>query len=401
MPSVTLGCAEIDDLARRNIQQVLDTGRLSPGPFCKQFEEDFAAKHTCRFGLFSNSGTSALRTAVAALAEIHNWAPGDEVIVPAITFVATSNVVIDRGFTPVFCDVDPTTYNIDPAKIEACITPRTRAIMPVHLMGLPCEMGRIMPIVKKHKLRVIEDTCETMGVRCDGRYVGSFGDAGCFSTYMAHLLTTGVGGVTTTNDPEVAELVRSLLNHGRDGIYIRIDDSKGKTGAALKEVVERRFRFIRPGYSFRATEFEAAIGLAQLVRLDQIIAARQRAAAHILKGLASVERYIQLPTIPANREHAFMMFPLTVREQYSAKLPKSDFMLYLEERGIETREILPLINQPFYVKRFGDLESKFPVARWINHNGLYVGCHQQLTVEELDYLIATVKDFVRSKGLDC
>ena len=180
--------------------------------------------HGCRFGVLSNSGTSALHVAVAALKEIHGWADGDEVIVPAVTFVATINVVIHNNLTPVLVDVDPHYYELDPDGVENAVTARTRAMIPVHLFGQPCDMDPLMDIARRHDLRVIEDSCETMVAKYKGRTVGSFGDIACFSTYVAHLLTTGVGGLNTTNSPEYAVSLRSLINHGRDSIYTNIDD---------------------------------------------------------------------------------------------------------------------------------------------------------------------------------
>ena len=163
-------------------------------------------------------------------------------LVPALTFVATSNVVLYIQLTPVFVDVDPRYYTIDPALIERRITPRTRAIMPVHIAGLPCDMEPIMAIARKHSLRVVEDSCEAMFVRDHGRPVGSFGDIACFSTYAAHLITTGIGGIAITDDPQLRELMSSAMNHGRDPIYTRIDDDQAAEGAELFRIANSRLR---------------------------------------------------------------------------------------------------------------------------------------------------------------
>ncbi len=394
---IGLGCSDIDDLAKEYVAEVLTTGRLSSGPFTRRLELMFGSIHSARFAIFCSSGTSALRASIACLKEVDDWPPGSEVIVPAVTFVATANVVIDHGFVPVFCDVDPRTYNIDTTKIEALITDRTCAILPVHLMGLACDMDPILDIAARHHLRVIEDSCESMFVTYKGRPVGSFGDIACFSTYVAHLLTTGVGGFALTSDPELAVVLKSLFNHGRDGIYTRIDDDASKSGPELLELVQRRFRFVRPGYSFRATEMEAALGLAQIERWREMIRTRQHNAERLTKGLEDLSHCLHLPFKPRVCEHAYMMYPITVKEDYSESLPKADFTLHLEEHGIETRDILPLINQPFYVERFGDLESRFPVARWVNHNGFYMSCHQQVDEQDLDFMIETVRSFVTER----
>jgi len=179
--------------------------------------------------------------AVACLKELHGWHDGDEIIVPAVTFVATANVVVDHNLKPVFVDVDPVTYNIDPARIEKKITRKTRAIMVVHLFGQPAEMDPILKIARKYKLKIIEDSAETMFVKYKGKPVGSFGDIACFSTYVAHPIITGVGGVVATSNPKYAAVLRSLANHGRDNIYISIDDDKGKKGKQLQQIIARRF----------------------------------------------------------------------------------------------------------------------------------------------------------------
>ncbi|MBI5200142.1 MAG: DegT/DnrJ/EryC1/StrS family aminotransferase [Elusimicrobia bacterium] len=374
--------------AKKYIAEIIKTNRVSYGPFSRRFEQAFAKAHDSRFAMFCNSGTSALHVALAALKERHGWADGDEVLVPAVTFVATSNIVFHNKMQPVFVDVDPLTYNIDPAKIEAKITSKTRAIIPVHLLGLPCDMDPILAIAKKHGLKIVEDSCETVFAKYKGKTVGSFGDFGCFSTYIAHYIVTGVGGFATTSDPELAVICRSLFNHGRDSIYIQIDDDKNATGAKLHEIAAKRFSFVSMGHSFRCTEFEAAIGLAQLEEKDAIIKARKGNAARLTKGLADLSDVLQPPTVPSDREHMFMMYPIVLRDR-----PKVELVNFLEDRGIETRDLMPLINQPIYRKLFGNLDAKYPVAAWINKGAFYIGCHQYYTPQDLQYVVDTIHEF--------
>ena len=258
---------------KKYLMEVIESNRLSYGPYTQKFETLFAEEHDCKYGIFCNSGTSALHISLAALKEKYNWKDGDEVIVPSVTFIATSNVVIHNNLRPIFVDVSKETYNINSYLIEEKITKKTRAIVPVHLFGLPAEMQPILDIANRYDLKIVEDSCETMFANYRGKRVGSFGDIGCFSTYIAHFLVTGVGGICTTNDPELAVMLRSLMNHGRDSIYIAMDDDK-KAGYELFKIVERRFKFVRLGYSFRATELEAAIGLGQLESKDEIIRKR-------------------------------------------------------------------------------------------------------------------------------
>jgi dTDP-4-amino-4,6-dideoxygalactose transaminase len=330
----------------------------------------------------SNSGTSALHVALQALKEIHGWQDGDEVLVPAVTFVATSNIVIHNKMTPIFVDVEKEYYGIDPKKIEEKITSKTRAIIPVHLFGMPCEMDTIQEIAKKHNLKIIEDTCETMYAKYKEKKVGSLSDIGCFSTYVAHLLITGVGGINTTNNPEYATKLRSLINHGRDSIYISIDDAEGKKGQELKEIIEARFRFVSVGHSFRVTEMEGALGVAQLEILPEIIDKRRKNAAYLLEKLKRFEEHIQLPKIRPHAEHSFMMFPIVMKHE-----SKKGIVEFLENNGIETREMLPLINQPVYEELFNINENEYPVAKWINESGFYIGCHQDVTEDNLNYVV--------------
>lgn len=378
---VPVGSFVIGKQEKKYLNQVIDSSRISYGPLSRKFENAFAKEHGCRSAVFCNSGTSALHIALAALKEKYGWSDGDEVLVPSVTFIATSNVVIHNNMKPVFVDVDPFTYNINPRLIEAKITKRTRAIIPVHLMGLPADMDLILHIAKCNKLKIIEDSCETVFAKYRGRPVGSFGDIACFSTYVAHYIITGVGGLATTNDPDLAIRLRSLMNHGRDSVYLNIDD-KGP------EVAAGRFRFVSVGHSFRATEFEAALGLAQIERKKELIKARLSIARRLTAGLKDIAQ-LQRPTVPDDRDHVFMLYPIVLR--CGDKKPLVD---YLEKKGIETRDLMPLINQPIYKKLYGDLQSRYPVASWLDRGGFYIGCHPYMS-DQVDYVVKTIRGFFK------
>lgn len=391
---IGVGGLEVSELEKSLVNEVLDSNRLTYGPMTKKLEREFAAMHACRFGLFMNSGTSALHIALTALKERNGWSDGDEVIVPAVTFVATSNIVLHNGMKPVFVDVESDTYNIDPAKIEERITPRTRAVIPVHLLGLPATMGPILELAKKHNLSIIEDSCETMFARYMGRPVGSMGNVGCFSTYVAHLLVTGVGGFTITNDIDLAVDMRSLMNHGRDSIYIGCTDDEGAENEYLEEIIEKRFSFIHLGHSFRCTELEAAIGVGQLARADEIIARRGKIAAYFTSELSPYAEVLQLPSCPADRTHSFMLYGLVLRHQ-----GKKQLVNFLEHANVETRDMLPLTNQPIYQSLFGkDLEDRYPVAKWINESGFYIGCHSYMSDSEVEFVAKTFHRFFSQSG---
>lgn len=395
IPDYQIGSAGFKFGAREKkyINEVMKSHRLSYGPWSQKFEEIFAHEHQTKFAVFSNSGTSALHMALAAMKEKYGWSDGDEVIVPAVTFVATSNIVLYNNMKPVFVDVDPLTYNIDPKLIEAAITPQTRVILPVHLFGMPAEMDPIMALAKKYSLRVLEDSCECMFATYKGKKVGSFGDVGCFSTYIAHFLVTGVGGLATTNDPELAILMRSYMNHGRDSIYLNIDADKGLTEEKLELVVSKRFSFVRPGHSMRATELEAAIGVAQFEGRDENIGRRQEVAEYYTRHLSSLSDHLQLPSVPSDRQHNYMMYPIVLKNE-----AKSQLVNFLEKNNIETREMVPLTNQPANKRLFGDdLEDRHPVAKWINKSGFYVGCHPYLKKKEIKYVVDTIKEYFSKK----
>ena len=388
-----VGCFEPTKKAEQYVLKVLRSGRLTYGPFIQRFEREFAKAHDSKYAVMVNSGTSALRIAFACLKEVEGWKDGDEVLVPTITFVATVNTIISNGLKPVFVDVDPRTYNIDPDKIEEKITKRTRAIVPVHMMGQPCDMTPIMKLAKKYKLKVVEDSCETMFTKDRGQVVGSFGDISCFSTYIAHLIIAGVGGLAVTSNPKYAEVLRSLANHGRDNIYISIDDDDNKKGKLFKQIIARRFRFVRPGYSFRVTEFEGALGCAALETAPGMMKVRKRNGEYLTEHLRHLETYMQLPWFPAHSNHAFMMYPIVVKK--GSGVDKQDLVNYLEEKGIETRDLMPLINQPYLKKMYKLKERDYPVAEWINGNGFYIGCHQKIGVPELTYIVRTFSEYFK------
>lgn len=365
------------------VNQVLKSGRLTYGPMTKELENKFAGIHNREYGLFTNSGTSALKIVLHAMKDKYGWKDGDEVIIPAVTFVATMNAVLMNNLKPVLVDVEAETANINPNLIQTAITKKTRAIIPVHLLGQPAYMPSIMVVAKINKLKVIEDSCETMFVRDEvGAMVGSRGDAACFSSYIAHLMVTGVGGFILTNDEEMATTMRSIMFHGRDESYLQIDDNL-KDGDEWEHMVKNRFNFPRHGYSDRATEMEAALGLGDLDNWENMIATRQFNAEYMRSKLQF------LPVaFPWNKaDHAFMFFPM-----YADKRDK--LMMYLESWDIHTRTMMPLTTQPIAQKIFGKgLDEKYPMADYVNKYGLLLGCHQYLSKADLDYVTDKIREF--------
>ncbi len=390
---IGVGGFRVTTRAKELVMEVLDSNRLTAGSMMAKFEDEMASIHGCRFGLMCNSGTSALHIALAALKERHAWQDEDEVLVPALTFVATSNVALYNNLKPVFVDVDSKYYTIEPAKIEEKITARTRAIMPVHIGGQPCDMQPFLDIERRYILRIVEDSAETMFVHDKGQMVGSFGDVGCFSTYAAHMITTGVGGLCTTNDPELLVDLKSLMNHGRDSIYITIDDDKKARGADLFRIANQRFSFIRLGHSFRCTEMEAALGIAQLEDKEELCARRQQIVARLNEGLAGLEEHLQLPKARPGSAHSYMFYALTI---LNPRVHRDHLISYLEDNCIETRYLLPLINQPVYRKLFGNLDAQYPIAAKLNQTAFYIGCHPDMSDEDVEYVIERFNHYFRA-----
>lgn len=391
-----VGYASVTELEKKYVLDALDSQRLSQGKYVALFEKKFASMHGQRYGVMCNSGTGALHLALEALKETEGWDDETEVLVPAITFIATPNSVLHAGMNPVFVDVAPLTYNIDPEEIERHITPRTKCIIPVHCFGMPCDMERICAIADRHDLKIVEDCAESHFAKIGGKTVGSYSDIMACSTYVAHTITTGVGGIMCTSDAMLAEVLRSLVAHGRACTCERCIASDGDRVCPKRmgTDIDRRFMFVRLGYSYRVGELEGALGLAQLERKDEIMGIRKSNAARLIQGLSPFEDLIQLPRHADNIEHTYMMFPVLVRE--GSGLDRDDFVRYLESRNIETRPMLPLLNQPIYRQLFGDLEKKYPVAAFINRNGFYVGCHHGLTEADIDRQIGVFVDYLKA-----
>lgn len=352
---------------KRLVRQVLNSGRLTYGDKTRELERRFAELHGAKHALFTSSGTAALKISLHALKDKHGWKDGSEVIIPSVTFVATMNAVLMNNLKPVIVDVRLEDVNIDPLEVEKAITKKTVAILPVHLLGQSADTDKLMKVAKKHKLEVVEDSCETM-------FVNKLrGTTACFSTYIAHLMVTGVGGFILTNDDKLAVTMRSMMFHGRDESYLNIDDKPAD--------ISKRFWFPRHGYSDRMTELEAAIGLGELDDWRDMIAKRQNTAAQLMNGLESIVR-ISFPVADTSK-HSFMFFPMYVER-------RDELMVYLEKQGIQTRTMMPLTTQPI-TKPF--LKKKYPVAQYINEHGILLPCHQYLDQKDLDYMIEKIGAF--------
>jgi perosamine synthetase len=378
----------IGDRERELVLEVLESNVLwtgENGEKTSQFEEGVARLHDRRVAIFLNSGTTAIQIALAALKRLRGWSDGDEILVPAITFVGTINPVIYNNLKPVFVDVDPEHFDMDPDQIERRITPRTRAIVPVHFLGQCCEIERIMEIADKHNLVVIEDSCETNYVKRKGKVVASWGEIACFSTFMVHMLQTGIGGFVLTDDVPLAEKMKQLINHANPSYKLSFDGarpvwSSRSDGSGWNDV----------GYSFRVTEMEAAIGVAQLERREEIVGAYQRNAARLTENLSDLRDQLQLPSARPGGEHSYFRYALTVKDP---KRDRDGLMAHLGAQGIAVKYNFPLLNQPIYRELFGDLEPQYPVAAGVNRNGLLLGCHVGLSLDDMDRQSELIREY--------
>lgn len=379
MRRIGVGDLRLSDKAKANVMDALSRNRLTYGPWQQEFEERFALIHGKRFACFVNSGTDALRIGLEALKEKNQWNDGWEIGVPALTFVATFNVVIQARMKPFLLDINLDDYGFKAQAVDHDTFPQ--GLMPVNLFGQVPASNR--SLVDGYAGRTVMDSCETMFVPgC------ADGTVSAFSTYTAHLITTGVGGLVLTDDPDLARIIRSLANHGRSGIYTNIDQPLGK-----REVMAARFDFERLGYSSRGTEIQAAIGCAELDDWVANIAQRRRNAGRLRRGLASLP--LHLPKWPTE-DAAWMMFPIRTNTREERDL----LITNLELSGIETRMLLPLTSQP-YIRRYWrqkmsgykDIDKVFGNAHIANETGFYIGCHQHLTEDDIDYVVATFKRF--------
>ncbi|HLO14232.1 MAG TPA: DegT/DnrJ/EryC1/StrS family aminotransferase [Anaerolineales bacterium] len=344
---------------KQAVLEVLDSGVLAQGPRVKAFEEAFAASCGTRYAVATSSGTTALHTALLA----HGLSEADEVITSPFTFIASANSILYTGARPVFVDIEPRTFNIDPDKLEAAITPRTKAILPVHLFGLCCDMDAIMKIAKKHGLILIEDACQSHGAKFNGKQAGAFG-TGTFSFYPTKNMTSAEGGMITTDDEKIAERCRLIRQHG----------------------MRRRYYHDELGFNFRMTDVHAAIGLAQIKKLEMFNSIRCVNATYLSRHLKGVVP----PFEPEGRQHVYHQY--TVRVLHGKR---DALRAYLRECGIDSEVYypVPLHQQGFYARELGDNLS-LPESERAAREVLSLPVHPALTRADLDSIISAVNTFM-------
>jgi perosamine synthetase len=319
--------AEIDA-----IQKVLDSGWVTQGPATAAFEKAFAQRHDVGHALATTSCTAALHLSILAL----GVGRGDEVIVPSFTWVTSAHCAEYAGARAVFCDIDPTTFNLNPEAVAAAVTPRTRAIMAVHLFGLSADMQALLEIAQRHNLAVIEDAACAVGSTYQGKPVGGLGDLGCFSFHPRKVITTGEGGMVTTNTTDLADRVAALRNHGANRL---------KTPADPKPYSMGSFEFL--GYNLRLSDIQAAVGLAQMAKLENLLAHRRRCALGYSERLAHIP-WLRLPHEPPGYTHSYQSYVVWVLPD--APAPRNQIMEWLAGQGIQTRPGTMAVHRTAYYR---------------------------------------------------
>lgn len=351
---------------------VLQTPTLSIGPQIRAFEAAVAGRVGQKHGLGVNSGTSGLHLVLEAM----GIGPGDEVITSPFSFVASSNCIIYTGATPVFADIDPATLAIDPAKLEAAITPRTKAIIPVDVFGQPCPIEAYAAIARKHNLKIVQDSCEAIGAERHGLPVGgpAYADAAVFAFYPNKQMTTGEGGMIVTSDDDLARTIDSLRNQGRDD-----------AGTWMNHV--------RVGYNYRLDEMSAALGLSQVSRLDAILDGRERVARAYGERLADLPGIITPKLDPGTTRMSWFVYVI----QLEAGLDRVAVMERLAARGVPSRPyFVPIHLQPVYRERYGFTEGDFPVTEAIADTTLAIPFYTGMPEAEIDYVADQIRRAVRA-----
>ena len=377
---------------------------LTTGRFAAEFEREFAKRMGLRHCLLVNSGSSANLVAFSALTSPklgdRQILPGDEVITTATGFPTTVNPAIQYGAVPVFLDVDVPTYNIDVSLLEEALSPKTKAVMVAHTLGNPFDLATITDFCRRNGLWLIEDCCDAVGARYDGKPVGTFGDLATVSFYPAHHITMGEGGAVLCNQGAIKVLAESFRDWGRDcWCEPGKDNTCGKRFdqqfGTLPAVYDHKYVYSHIGYNLKVTDMQAAVGVAQLAKLDGFIEARTRNFDHLYEGLSDLQDCLLLPEATPNSEPSWFGFPVAMRPE--APISRNDLVRALNDRGIGTRLVFAgnLLRQPAYLdithRVVGDLTN----ADFVMENALWLGVFPGLTPDHIDHVIDVVHTLIK------
>jgi len=368
---IPLSQPDITELERRAVLSVLKTPYLSLGPKLKEFEEKTAKEAGVKYSVAVNSGTSALHLIVRAL----GLKKGDEVITTPFSFIASSNCILFEGAKPVFVDIEPQTFSINPDEIEKKINQRTKAILAVDVFGHPAKWDEILKVAQKNKLKVIADSAESLGSEYKGRKCGGFGTASIFSFYPNKQVTTGEGGVVLTNDKKIADLFQSMTNQGR-----RIRGGKW-------------LEHIRLGYNYRLDEMSCALGIVQLERLKGTIKKRERVAQMYGKKLKGVPE-VKIPYVAPDVKMSWFVYVIQLSPEFSFK-KRDKIIEELEKRGIQSRAYFQSIHlQPFYKKLFSFKRGDFPVCEKVSERVISLPFYNNLKEKQIDFVVNSLKEII-------
>lgn len=393
---IPFGTISITEKSRELIRDSLNSKRVSCGKYVRQFEKEFAKLVGTKEAVAVSSGTDADALALAVLYDF-GAKRDDEVIIPALSFVATGNAVLQAGFRPVFVDIDRKTLNIDPTKIEPAISKRTKAIMPVHLMGKPADMDTINNIARKHKLFVIEDAAEGYGGVYKGKNIGTLADMAAFSSYLAHIITTIEGGVIVTDNKKFADILRSLRAHGRacacEVCVLNLNNGYCAKRFKYGKGQDIRFIFERIGYSAKMNEIEAAIGIGSLLQYKKIIKKRKENLRYLRKYFRAFKPHLETIEEAPGEEIGPHAFAIII--QRNAFFTREELANFYEKKGIDTRTLFSSMpTQCPGFKFLGYKLGQFPNAEYIGNNGIHIGIHQDLNKSHLHYFLNVTKDFL-------
>jgi len=362
------------------LREPLMDGWLTQGPRVAAFEREFARIHGVRHAAATSSCTTALHLALRAI----GVEPGDQVIVPAFTWVATANVVLYCGAEPVFADIDPVTFNIDIGQVADLVGERTRAVMPVHLFGL-CSDVPALRAVLPDRVRIIEDAACAAGARLGNRFAGGLGDVGAFSFHPRKSVTTGEGGMLTTDDDGIAERARQFRNHGAT-----VSEEERHSGPRPYLLPE----FDVLGFNYRMTDLQGAVGRVQIGRLEGFVTERGRWAAWYREQLAGLD-WLRTPTEPADGRHAWQAFVCRV-DPKRAPLPRNAIMERLKQRGIAIRPGTHAVHMlAYYRERYGFAPDDFPHARDADANSMALPLHNKMSADDYAYVVEALRRIER------
>jgi CDP-6-deoxy-D-xylo-4-hexulose-3-dehydrase len=379
---------------------------LTAGKFAKQFETEFAKFLGAKYCLLTNSGSSACLLAISALTSPKlgekRLTPGDEVITVAAAFPTTVNPIIQNNLVPVFMDVDVGTYNIQADKIEAALSEKTKAIFLAHTLGNPFNLDKVLEICDEHNLWLIEDNCDALGSKYNGKYTGTFGHIATFSFYPAHHITMGEGGALVTNDTQLKRLIESFRDWGRDcWCEPGHDNTCGKRFewqlGTLPFGYDHKYIYSHIGYNLKVTDMQAAIGVEQLKKLPSFIEARKKNFKLLYDGLKKYEKYFMLPEVESKADPSWFGFILTVREDVG--FTKNDIVKYLEDNKIATRMLFAgnIVRHPSFenvkYRLCGSLEN----TDFIMNNTFWIGVYPGISSEMIAYIIAKIDEFIKKR----